>query len=220
MKSAGIQFDKQHSALLVVDMQPDFIPGGPLGVPTGDQILSPVRTIMESERFGVIAATQDWHPSGHISFASHHEGKKPLETIQLYGKEQILWPDHCVQGTAGAMMHPDLPWDRVLAFVRKGEDPGVDSYSGFRNNRAPDGSRPKTGLAGYFHDRSITTIFVCGLARDVCVRWTAEDAADEGFTTILLWNLSRSVNPDGDDQLRKELAGKNVKIAESSALGL
>ncbi|MBD3345890.1 MAG: isochorismatase family protein [Chitinivibrionales bacterium] len=220
MASSGIQIIKETSALLVVDMQPDFLPGGLLGVDGGDQILAPVSRIMQSGWFSLIVATQDWHPEGHISFASRHEGKNPLESIELYGHEQTLWPDHCVQGSKGADMHPELPWNNVLAFIRKGENPAVDSYSGFRNNWAPNGSRPKTGLAGYLRERGIETVYICGLARDVCVRWTSEDAADEGFATVLLWDLSRSVNPQADNQLQKELKHKKVTIVESSTLEL
>jgi nicotinamidase/pyrazinamidase len=115
-------------------------------------------------------------------------------------------------------LHPELPWDRVLAFVRKGENRAVDSYSGFRNNWSQGGTRPPTGLAGYLRERGIVEVHVCGLARDVCVRWTAEDAVDEGFATVMLWDLCRSVRPDGDDELRAALQKKGVTIAESTAV--
>jgi nicotinamidase/pyrazinamidase len=160
-------------------------------------------------------ATQDWHPPDHASFASNHPDGEPFQTIQLHGHEQILWPDHCVQGTPGAELHPGLPWKRVDAVIRKGVDPRVDSYSGFRNNWGPGGDRPPTGLAGYLRERDVERVVICGLARDFCVRWTAEDAVDAGFETILLWKLGRSVDPSGDDELRETLAGQGVQIEDS-----
>ncbi len=207
-----------RSALIIVDMQLDFMPGGALAVEEGDAIIEPIADLMNARLFGTLVATQDWHPPGHVSFASRHEGKQPLESIELYGHDQTLWPDHCVQGADGARLHDALPWDRVSAFVRKGADPDIDSYSGFRNNWAPAGDRPKTGLAGYLRDRGVEDVFVCGLARDVCVAWTAEDARAEEFNTTLLWDLSRPVNPAADSELQARLAEKRVRIAESANL--
>lgn len=218
MATEHIDVKKDTSALLLVDIQPDFMPGGPLGVNEGDQILPGVRQMMESGMFGVIVGTQDWHPANHVSFAGRHEGREPLQTMELHGHEQTLWPDHCVQQTPGAELHPDLPWDRAAAFIRKGMGSQVDSYSGFRNNWGPDGSRPTTGLAGYLRDRGVKEIYVCGLARDVCVRWTAEDAAAEGFDTTVLWDLSRPVDPSGDDRLRAEFSRQGVKVAKAEAV--
>lgn len=199
-------------ALVLVDIQPDFMPGGALAVGEGDAILPGVRAEMASERYALLVATQDWHPSGHISFASEHEGKQPFDEIELYGKPQTLWPDHCLQGSDGAALHPDLPWNRVSCIVRKGMDPGCDSYSGFRNNWNPDGARQSTGLAGYLRERGIKAVTLCGLARDVCVKWTAEDAVQAGFETTLLWDLSRSVDPSGDNALRDALQQQGVSI--------
>ena len=210
--------ERATTALLLIDIQPDFMPGGRLAVAEGDQILEPVRRLMESDRFGVYVATQDWHPPGHISFASRHQGRQPLETIELYGHPQTLWPDHCIQGSPGAELHPDLPWDKVSVIVRKGEDPAVDSYSGFRNNWNSDGERPSTGLAGYLRDRGIDTVFLCGLARDVCVKWTAEDAVAAGFKTCLIWDLSRSVDPSVDDRVRADLEQAGVLISRYNEL--
>ncbi len=203
--------EKQSAALLVIDMQYDFLPGGALGVDDGDAIIDPIGSIMGKDLFGTIVATQDWHPANHISFASRHN-KKNLESIQLYGHEQILWPDHCVQNAPNTRIYEGLPLDTVDVFIRKGADPQIDSYSAFRNNWAPDGSRPRTGLAGYLRDRGVKQVFVCGLARDVCVKWTCEDAADDKFDTTILWDLSRSVNPSQDDQLRHYLEKKGVKV--------
>jgi nicotinamidase/pyrazinamidase len=173
---------------------------------------------MESERFCHYAATQDWHPRGHVSFASSHAGRKPFDTIELYSHDQTLWPDHCVQGTPGAELHPGVPWEKVAVVVRKGMDPTTDSYSGFRNNWNPKGERPSTGLAGYLRDRGITEVFVCGLARDVCIKWTAGDAADAGFRTCVLWDLTRPVDPSSDERVRTDLEQHGVKVIASGQM--
>lgn len=210
--------DTAATALIVVDVQPDFLPGGRLAVSEGDRILPGIRRLMESSTFHLQVATQDWHPPGHASFASTHQGRTPLETIQLHGHQQVLWPDHCVQGSPGAELHPDLPWIRVDAVIRKGTDPAVDSYSGFRNNWGPGGDRPPTGLEGYLRERGIQRVVVCGLARDYCVRWTAEDAAAAGFDTTMVWDLTRSVDPSGDDRLREELETAGVRLVNARHL--
>lgn len=207
--------DRADAALIVVDVQPDFCPGGALAVERGDEILDAVARLMERGGFGLQVATQDWHPPDHVSFASRHPDRDPLETIELYGHEQVLWPDHCVQGTPGAELHGRLPWRRVAAIVRKGTDPAADSYSGFRNNWNPDGERPPTGLAGYLRERQVERVVVCGLARDYCVRWTAEDAAEAGFDTTVLWNLTRSVDPSGDSDLRRTLEAEGIRVMDS-----
>ena len=201
-----------RTALIVVDMQPDFMPGGALAVAEGDQLVAPIRDLLMSGRFDVVVATQDWHPRGHISFASHHKGKQPLDVIELYGHEQVLWPDHCVQGTPGAALHDGIPLEWVDAIIRKGNDPAVDSYSGLRNNWNQIGQRGATGLGGYLKDRGITNVLVCGLARDYCVKWTAEDAADAGFKVRFLWDLTRPVDPKSDAQVLKELEEKGVEV--------
>lgn len=203
-----------RSALVLVDIQPDFLPGGNLAVAEGDAILAPICDLMTSGRFDVQVATQDWHPPDHVSFASNHGGKAPLEVIDLYGHEQVLWPDHCVQGTPGAKLHPDLPWDRVSMIVRKGTDARSDSYSGFRNNWTPDGARPPTGLAGYLRERGVTEVTLCGLARDYCVKWSAEDAAGAGFRVRFLWDLTRAVDASADARVRRELRGAGVDIVQ------
>lgn len=207
----------ERTALIVVDMQPDFLPGGNLAVGEGDAILPGVTRLMESKAFAVQVGTQDWHPPDHASFASNHAGGEPFQTVQLHGHDQILWPDHCVQGRPGAELVPGLPWNRVDAVIRKGVDPRVDSYSGFRNNWGPEGDRPPTGLAGYLRERDVGRVVICGLARDFCVRWTAEDAVDAGFETILLWDLSRSVDPSGDDELRHTLEAHGVRIEDADS---
>ncbi len=207
-------------ALIVVDVQPDFLPGGSLAVGGGDAIIPGVWELMESGAFPVKVATQDWHPPDHASFASNHDDAEPLETTQLHGHDQILWPDHCVQGTPGAELYPQLPWKRVDAVIRKGTDSRVDSYSGFRNNWGPGGDRPPTGLAGYLRERDVEEVVICGLARDFCVQWTAEDAVEAGFRTTLVWDLTRSVDPSGDDELRAGLEEQGVRIVEKGELNL
>lgn len=209
---------RDRTALLVVDVQPDFLPGGTLAVAEGDAILAGIAELMTSDRFAVCVATQDWHPPDHVSFASNHAGRAPLDTIELHGHEQVLWPDHCVQGTPGAELARDLPWERVEAVIRKGTQSTSDSYSGFRNNWNPDGKRPATGLAGYLRERGIDTVVLCGLARDYCVKWSAEDAVDEGFESVVLWDLTRPVDPGSNARVREELVTKRVAVIESTDL--
>jgi nicotinamidase/pyrazinamidase len=204
--------DKERAALLVVDVQPDFLPGGSLPVGGGDEIVSPIADLMDADLFSLIVAIQDWHPPEHVSFASNYPGRRVFEKIELYGHEQILWPDHCVQGTDGANLHPGLPWARAAAIIRKATDVAIDSYSALRNNWDPKGNRPSTGLAGYLKDRGAEEIFLCGLARDFCVRWTAEDALQEGFRVNVIWDLCRSIEPQRDDTLSRELSGRGVQI--------
>jgi nicotinamidase/pyrazinamidase len=211
--------DKDTGALLLIDIQPDFMPGGGLPVEEGDRIVAPVRRLMASDSFVHCVATQDWHPPGHVSFASGHSGCAPMQSIDLYGDRQTLWPEHCVQGSPGAALHDRLPWERVAAIVRKGTDPGVDSYSGFRNKWIRAGERPPTGLTGYLRERGIETVYLCGLARDVCVKYSALDAAaDAGFRTFFLWGLTRSVDPSSDDALRRELGEAGVIVIDSDEL--
>ncbi len=214
----AIRFERDRAALILVDIQPDFMPGGALATADGADIVEPVQRLIEADRFGLVAATQDWHPPGHISFASEHEGRQPFETIELYGEQQVLWPDHCIQGSAGAALHEGIDWNRANVIVRKGMNPKVDSYSGFRDNVGPDGQRPSTGLAGYLHERGIEDVYVCGLARDVCVQWTAEDAAAAGFDTRVIWDLTRPVTYDSDGQTHQALERAGVESVEAADL--
>ena len=218
MKPSAKMLDKDRSALLIVDVQTDFLPGGSLPVAGGDEIVAPIADLMAANLFEMTVATQDWHPPEHISFASNHPGRKPFDKIDLYGHEQILWPDHCVQGTAGANLHPTIPWARASAIIRKATNPAVDSYSALRNNWDPKGNRPPTGLTGYLQNHGAEQIFICGLARDFCVRWTAEDALQEGFQVAVIWDLCRSLDPRGDDQLRRELSASGVRIVTAQEL--
>jgi nicotinamidase/pyrazinamidase len=205
-------------ALLVVDVQNDFLPGGALAVPDGHAILAPLHALMDSGAFELIVATQDWHPRGHISFASSHRGHQPMDIISLYGHEQTLWPDHCVQGTQGARLHADLPWHKAAAIIRKATDRAVDSYSALRNNWNPRGKRPPTGLSGYLKNHGVREVFICGLARDFCVRWSAEDAVKDGLRTTVIWDLCRSIDPSSDQRLRHRLIARGVKIIDSAQL--
>jgi len=209
-----IEIDRATSALLLTDIQPDFMPGGALPVEQGNLLVDPISALMLSGRFGIILATQDWHPPNHISFASNHSGKRPFEVVDLYGYPQTLWPDHCVQGTPGAEIHRDLPLGPVAAIIRKGTNPLCDSYSAFRNNWNANGERPATGLAGYLRERGVQSVFFCGLARDYCVKWSAEDAADAGFRAWVLWDLTRPVDPASDDQVRSDLARRGVNVCD------
>ena len=218
MSPADIRIDRDKTALLLVDLQPGFMPGGALPVEGGDSILSPIRDLMMRDLFALYLATQDWHPPGQASFASSHPGRRPFDVIQLHGKPQTPWPDHCLQGSPGAALHPRIPWEKVAAIVRKGMEPDVDSYSGFRNNWDRHGERPSTGLAGYLRERGIGALCVCGLARDVCVRWTAEDAVAAGFDTTLLWDLSRPVDPKSNDAVREALIRLGVRILTSDRI--
>ncbi|RMG98771.1 MAG: nicotinamidase [Deltaproteobacteria bacterium] len=203
-------------ALVVVDLQPDFMPGGALPVPEGDAVVPVVAPLLR--RFATVVATQDWHPPGHASFASSHPGRRPYDIIERFGHPQVLWPDHCVQGTAGAALVVDLPTEPVSLVLRKGMDPEVDSYSAFRENYGPGGMRAPTGLAGYLRERGIRRVFVCGLARDFCVRWTAEDAAAAGFETFVLDDATRPVFPDAREETDRAFADAGVHVVRTSDL--
>ena len=220
MSEGRLQYDRRRSALVLVDVQPDFLPGGALPVAEGDRILEPIRRLLDADPFALYVATQDWHPPGHVSFASSHPGRKPFDVIELHGHEQTLWPDHCVQGTPGARLHPDLPWESVSTIVRKGTDADTDSYSGFRNNWNAAGERPPTGLAGYLRERGVRDVLLCGLARDFCVKWSAEDAAAAGFRAVVLWELTRPVDPGSDARVRAELERAGVEIYTSRRLAI
>lgn len=212
------RIDRARSALLLVDVQPDFLPGGALPTHDGLSILAPVGRLLAAQPFGLCVATQDWHPRDHVSFASNHPGRAPMDRIELYGHEQILWPDHCVQETPGARLHPDVDWSGFSAIIRKAVDPRVDSYSAIRNNWNSRGERPPTGLAGYLRERGVEQVFIAGLARDFCVRWSAEDCVDAGFSTFVLWDLTRPVDPGSDEAVRDALERRGVGLVESARI--
>ncbi len=202
-------------ALLVVDLQPDFMPGGALAVPGGDQIVKPISRLAEC--FSTVVATQDWHPLRHVSFAARH-GAPPFSTYPLQGGEQKLWPDHCVQGTPGAALHPGLDLAHVSVILRKGARSDVDSYSAFYENVGPDGTRASTGLAELLRARGIGRIFVCGLARDVCVADSARDAAAEGFAVALVDDLTRAVDAGRCAAVDARLRHVGVSIVTADVL--
>ena len=218
MKGERIRIEKERAVLLAVDIQPDFFAAGALPVPGADEILPGLRELMNCGCFGLIVAAQDWHPREHVSFASNHPGRRPMETIELYGHPQTLWPDHCVQGTAGAALHPGLPWEKATAIVRKATDPATDSYSAFRNNWNSRGNRPPTGLTGYLKDRGVEEVFLCGFARDFCVKWSAQDALQEGFRVRVISELCRSIDPSSDDAVHRELTGHGADIVSIRSL--
>jgi nicotinamidase/pyrazinamidase len=178
-------------ALLAIDVQRDFCPGGALAVPHGDEVVSVINRL--TPRFRHVVLTQDWHPRGHISFASSHAGRRPFERIRVAYGEQVLWPDHCVPGTPGAELHPDL--DRLSAdlVLRKGSDPAIDSYSAFYEND----HRTSTGLAGYLRERGCRRLFLAGLATDFCVQYSALDARREGFEVAVVEDGVRGIDLDG-----------------------
>jgi nicotinamidase/pyrazinamidase len=207
--------DARTDAVLVIDLQPDFMPGGALPVPEGDAVVKPIAAILS--RFHTVVATQDWHPPGHVSFASTH-GRPPFSTIPLYGGEQTLWPDHCVQGTAGAELHVGLSREPVCLILRKGSRREIDSYSAFRENPGPGGERPTTGLGAWLGARGIRRVFLCGLARDYCVRWSALDAAAEGFETFVLDDLTRAVDPSRSAETTAALEGARVRLVRAADL--
>ena len=185
------------SALLIVDVQNDFCPGGSLAVPGGDTVVPVINTIIN--RFSTVVATQDWHPPGHVSFASSHAGNSPFDTIRAGGVEQTLWPDHCVRGTEGARLHPGLDARNVGLILRKGARADMDSYSAFfENDRATS-----TGLSFYLKGLEIRTVYVCGLALDVCVYYTVMDGLGLGFRMVLVEDGCRGIDvPEGNVDTR------------------
>jgi nicotinamidase/pyrazinamidase len=199
-------------SLVIVDVQNDFMPGGSLEVPHGDLIV-PVINRLQGQ-FDLIVATQDWHPQNHVGFASNHPGRKNFDKIDIHGIEQILWPDHCVQGTQGAKFHPDLETKKIAAIFRKGMNPGVDSYSGFYDNR----HQISTGLSGYLKEKGITELHFCGLAADICVYYTILDALKEGFSATLIEDASRPLNNESFAGLKKELNETGVSIINSKQI--
>jgi nicotinamidase/pyrazinamidase len=206
---------RRVKALVLVDLQNDFLPGGALAVPEGDAVLPVINRIQKN--FSLIVATQDWHPANHGSFAANHPGKKPFEQIELNGLPQTLWPVHCVQGTQGAMLSRDVNQNQIAKVFQKGTDPGIDSYSGFFDN----GHRRATRMGEWLKGEGVTDVFVCGLATDYCVKFTALDAVALGFRTCLIADASRGVNlqPRDVEAALAEMQKSGVRILNSAELG-
>lgn len=199
-------------ALILVDVQNDFMPGGTLEIANGDSIVPIINQLLP--KFELVVATQDWHPADHASFACNHEGKNPFDIIDLFGMQQVLWPDHCVQGTKGAEFHPEMETLNIAAIFRKGMNPEIDSYSGFYDN----GHRQSTGLAGYLNDKGADQLYFAGLAADICVYFTIKDALDEGFSAALIEDATCPLNADEFVKIKKELQEKGVEIIQSCTL--
>jgi nicotinamidase/pyrazinamidase len=201
-------------ALVLVDLQYDFCPGGALAVPHGDETIPVAQRLMR--KFDCVVATQDWHPANHGSFAINHPGGKPYDMSELGGLPQVLWPAHCVQGTRGADLHADLDRARITQVIRKGTDPDIDSYSGFFDN----GHRKATGLADWLTAHGTDELFVLGLATDYCVKFTTLDARKLGFAVSLVVDGCRGVNlrPDDSANAIEEMRAAGAHIIESSAV--
>jgi nicotinamidase/pyrazinamidase len=193
-------------ALIVIDVQYDFCPGGALAVENGDQVVPVINGLIE--RFDHVMLTQDWHPASHSSFASEHAGKEPFGTVMMPYGEQILWPDHCIQGSQGAEFHADLEWTKAELVVRKGFRRAIDSYSAFFEN---DHTTP-TGLAGYLKERGISKLTMAGLATDFCVGFSALDAAKLGFSVTVVMEGCRAIDIDGS------LAAMTGKMQEAGVM--
>lgn len=198
-------FADPTKALIIVDMQNDFLPGGSLAVSGGDEIIPLINSLQKG--FDLVVATQDWHPAGHKSFASSHPDKKEYEVIDLDGLPQVLWPDHCVQGTEGAAFSNELNDLKIEAIFRKGMDPEIDSYSGFYDN----GRKKNTGMAGYLKDRGIKTIYICGIAADFCVYYTAIDGIDLGFEVFIIEDAVRAIDLQGYQTAMKDFEKRGGK---------
>lgn len=203
--------EQSHRALILVDLQNDFVPGGALAVRERDQVI-PIANQL-AEKFDLVIATQDWHPANHTSFAANHPGKKIGDIIDLNDLPQILWPTHCVQNTPGAEFVPTLDKTKISKVFQKGTDPAIDSYSGFFDN----GHRKKTGLGDYLSDQSIRDVFVLGLAIDYCVKFTALDARQLGFNVFLIEDASRGVdlNPGDVNRAIEEMKKAGITILQS-----
>jgi len=197
-------------ALLIVDIQNDFLAGGALAVPQGDEIIPLVNALQS--HFDLVVATQDWHPREHGSFASAHGSTDVFSMGELSGLPQVFWPDHCVQQTPGAEFASALDQKRIEAIFRKGTCAEIDSYSGFYDN----GKKNSTGLEAFLKGKGVTKVFVCGLAADFCVGYTAEDAVDAGFKTFFIEDASRYIAPDSYEQMKVHLQHKGVKFLLSS----
>jgi nicotinamidase/pyrazinamidase len=199
-------------ALLLIDIQNDFLPGGRLAVPEGDAIIQLVNDLQP--QFELVVATQDWHPAGHQSFASSHAGRTQFEQIDLHGLPQVLWPDHCTQASDGAALASALHTERIEAIFRKGMNPEIDSYSAFFDN----GHRKSTGLADYLRGRGVTEVYLAGLAADYCVYFSAKDALAEGFAATIIEDATRAISAEGWEKAKADLAQHGGQLVPSSTV--
>lgn len=195
-------------ALIVVDIQNDFLQGASLAVQGGNEIIPVINSIQE--KFDLVVATQDWHPKGHKSFASQHSNKSVYDKIDLNGIEQVLWPDHCVQGTVGAELSSELNQNKIEAIFRKGMNITIDSYSGFYDN----GKLKCTGLGDFLKGRGVKEIFVCGLAADYCVYFTAKDALELGFTSTIIENATKAIDVSNFENIKRNFIQSGGNIIE------
>ncbi len=197
-------------AFLVIDVQNDFCPGGALAVPGGDEVVPRINEL--AGRFEHVLLTQDWHPPGHLSFASSHAGKAPFETVELAYGSQILWPDHCVRGTPGAAFHPELRLDRAELVLRKGFRRAIDSYSAFFEND----HRTPTGLAGYLRERGVETLYLAGLATDFCVQYSALDGRAVGFEVYVVEDAVRGIDTQGSlEEAWRQMDAAGVRVVSA-----
>ncbi|WP_160009545.1 bifunctional nicotinamidase/pyrazinamidase [Rhizobium sp. 18055] len=201
-------------ALLLIDIQNGFCPGGNLAVPDGDKVVPIANRLIQSGSYDLIVASQDWHPEGHGSFASSHPGKQPFELHVLSGKEQMMWPDHCVQGTRDAELHPDLRVQEIDLILQKGENHHVDSYSAFRDND----QHAITGLSDFLKEQGVTDLDLCGLATDYCVKFSALDALQmlPGTKVRFIEDASRGITPDGVAAAIEEMRANGIGIVNSA----
>lgn len=199
-------FKTMKHALVIIDLQNDFLDGGSLAVPNSQGIVAAINQIQP--QFDLVIATQDWHPSNHQSFANNHPHKKPFDQILLHGATQTLWPEHCIQGTMGADFPTTLNTNHIAAIFRKGMDPKIDSYSGFYDNAR----HHKTGLCGYLKEQNIDKLYFCGLAADICVYYSILDALEEGFLCCLIENATCALNLHNYQQVKQDLLARKVEI--------
>ena len=201
------------TVLIVVDVQNDFCPGGALAVPNGDEVIRPINRLIQS--FDHVVLTQDWHPKSHSSFATSHAGKAPFSNTTMSYGEQTLWPDHCVQGTAGAEFHRDLVWSKAQLIIRKGFHIGIDSYSAFFENDR----RTATGLGGYLKERGLTRLVIAGLATDYCVAYSALDARRLGFEVSVAMDACRAIDLAGSlKRAEEQMRAAGVTLTESAQI--
>lgn len=197
-------------ALLIIDIQNDFLPGGSLAVEEGDKVV-PIINIL-ADQYELVVATQDWHPPDHKSFASQHKDKKVFDTIELLGLEQVLWPDHCVQGSKGAEFSEELDVKKINKVFQKGTETQIDSYSGFFDN----GHKRSTGLHDFLQEKNVEAVVIAGLATDYCVRFTALDALDLGYKTTIIANATRAVGGnESQDRVLNDLKKKGAHIKKA-----